>query len=193
MMAEMQWARAQTDPVARLELIDQIRKIYKSDGSPALTNEMLEQHRNKFAAGAADVKIAGLVFNDGFHDAAMGAMNLIRKKFEAERQQSSKANDEESFQEWLMAQREVAVAAVESELVAARASREPVDKERYKAVLAKTCDNCGLRETDTKALLTCTACKVANYCDSTCQKKARPEHKAECKHTRQAAVAKKNG
>ena len=45
-------------------------------------------------------------------------------------------------------------------------------------VLAKFCSACG-KESD--AVKTCTACKCVWYCDVTCQKNHRDEHKQECK------------
>ncbi|CAJ2511859.1 Uu.00g074840.m01.CDS01 [Anthostomella pinea] len=48
---------------------------------------------------------------------------------------------------------------------------------------AYECDNCGIQpeEDDDPDLSRCNGCKIAYYCDRTCQKEHWPEHKAECK------------
>jgi len=42
------------------------------------------------------------------------------------------------------------------------------------------CANCGKGEEDAKSLKTCVACKMVKYCNATCQKAHRPQHKKAC-------------
>lgn len=118
---------------------------------------------------------------------------LQMQKFEAQRQNAA-ARDGidpcESLEVWLAGQRKEAVVVAESEFASQVASGKPVNKERYEAVLAKKCEHCGTAETASKTLMTCTGCKVANYCDSACQKQAWSKHKAACKRAQQAATTK---
>ena len=44
-----------------------------------------------------------------------------------------------------------------------------------------TCANCGKGEEDGIKLKTCNACKMVKYCNSSCQRAHRPDHKKECK------------
>ena len=44
-----------------------------------------------------------------------------------------------------------------------------------------SCANCGKGEEGIDNLKTCTACEMARYCNSSCQKAHRPDHKKECK------------
>jgi len=44
-----------------------------------------------------------------------------------------------------------------------------------------TCANCGKGDEDFNKLKTCNACKMVKYCNSSCQRAHRPDHKKECK------------
>ena len=57
------------------------------------------------------------------------------------------------------------------------------------AINMPKCASCGKGGEDLKQ---CTACKVAKYCNATCQKAHWPQHKKECKEKKRAAELKKN-
>ncbi|KAJ8341850.1 hypothetical protein SKAU_G00341410 [Synaphobranchus kaupii] len=56
-------------------------------------------------------------------------------------------------------------------------STEPFACSVSKRVMKSTCENCLSRK---DKLLWCSRCKIAHYCDASCQKQSWPEHKEEC-------------
>ena len=48
-------------------------------------------------------------------------------------------------------------------------------------LLLATCANCGKGEEDSATLKACTACKIVKYCNVSCQKAHRSQHKKECR------------
>ncbi|KAJ8393052.1 hypothetical protein AAFF_G00069560 [Aldrovandia affinis] len=56
-------------------------------------------------------------------------------------------------------------------------STEPFACGVSKRVMKSACENCFSRK---DKLLRCSQCKIAHYCDTSCQKQSWPEHKEEC-------------
>jgi len=176
---ETAWAKGEADPMERVDLIDKVFRALKGfdvkDESLHSYVEEQSTHIPQFQA-CKEMFRHHKVVTDGFLD-----------KLKA---QYTASGSGETFESWLNSEREHAATAAKLEYEKRRKVGQPVDKLRYKAVLADKCHFCGEKATAYKALKTCSRCKDAYYCDAACQRKDWPNHKSVCRRT---ADAEKRG
>jgi hypothetical protein len=164
---ELAWMNAQNYPVERVNLIDMFMKNKELKAPPKSKDA-----RNSLCVGS--LWNAADEICEQRSKATDAFMNLFKGQYDV-------ADTSIPFEAWLISERENAAIAAKLEYQELRKAGKPVEKMRYKEVLAERCHSCGEKATEYKDLKACSLCHSGYYCGAACQRKDWANHKKLCR------------